>query len=203
MALNSQLSISIRESHRRHVAQSRHRARQQDSVASARGFQVVQETDHRPFRSHGAKDLREPRAAAAESHEYRRHPRAACAWRAIRNSRRPSARRASATGGRGSGGRTNSASSASPIATCGSCATRASWPTPLKKSRPERELFVIGGAQIYAQLLDRCTDLYLSVVQREVEGDAYFPEFEDRWRLHDIPLRTADFEVRHFRRLGA
>ena len=71
-----------------------------------------------------------------------------------------------------------------------------------ERTRPGRELFVIGGAQIYAQLLDRCTDLYLSVVQREVEGDAYFPEFEDRWRLHDIPLRTADFEVRHYRRLG-
>jgi dihydrofolate reductase len=69
-----------------------------------------------------------------------------------------------------------------------------------EKARPGRELFVIGGAQIYAQLLDRCTDLYLSVVQREVEGDAYFPEFEDRWQLHEIPLRTADFEVRHFRR---
>jgi dihydrofolate reductase len=70
-----------------------------------------------------------------------------------------------------------------------------------EKAPPARELFVIGGAQIYAQLLDRCTDLYLTVVQREVEGDAFFPEFEDRWRLHDIPLRTADFEVRHFRRL--
>ena len=67
-------------------------------------------------------------------------------------------------------------------------------------ARLERKLFVIGGAQIYAQLLDRCTDLYLSVVQREVEGDAFFPEFEDKWRLHDIPLRTPDFEVRHFQR---
>ena len=70
-----------------------------------------------------------------------------------------------------------------------------------EKVHSNRELFVIGGAQIYAQLLDRCTDLYLSVVQREVEGDAYFPEFEDRWQLRDIPLRTADFEVRHYRRL--
>jgi dihydrofolate reductase len=70
-----------------------------------------------------------------------------------------------------------------------------------ERARPKRELFVIGGAQIYAQLLDRCTDLYLTVVQREVEGDACFPEFEDRWRLHDIPLRTLDFEVRHFQRL--
>jgi dihydrofolate reductase len=72
--------------------------------------------------------------------------------------------------------------------------------TAFEEVRPSRELFVIGGAQIYAQLLDRCTDLYLSVVQREVEGDAYFPPFEEEWQLHDIPLRTPDFEVRHYRR---
>ncbi len=64
---------------------------------------------------------------------------------------------------------------------------------------PARELFLIGGAQLYAQLLDRCSDLYLSVVQREVEGDAHFPEFEDRFDFVDVPLRTDDFEVRHFR----
>ena len=65
--------------------------------------------------------------------------------------------------------------------------------------RPGRELFLIGGAQLYAQLLDRCSDLYLSVVQREVEGDAHFPEFEDRFDFVDVPLRTPDFEVRHYR----
>ena len=65
--------------------------------------------------------------------------------------------------------------------------------------KPARKLFVIGGAQIYTQLLDRCTDLYLSVVQREVEGDAYFPEFEGRFELADVPFYTADFEVRHYR----
>ena len=65
--------------------------------------------------------------------------------------------------------------------------------------RPARELFLIGGAQLYSQLLDRCTDLYLSVVQREVEGDAHFPEFEDRFDFADVPLRTPDFEVRHYR----
>jgi len=70
-----------------------------------------------------------------------------------------------------------------------------------EKAQPKRELFVIGGAQIYAQLLPRCTDLYLTVVFREVEGDAYFPAFEDEFTLHDVPLRTSDFEVRHFRRL--
>lgn len=65
-----------------------------------------------------------------------------------------------------------------------------------------REVFLIGGAQLYAQLLDRCTDLYLSVVQREVEGDAFFPAFEDRFEFVEVPLRTAEFEVRHYRNRG-
>lgn len=72
-----------------------------------------------------------------------------------------------------------------------------------EKARPSRPLFVIGGADIYEQLLPRCTDLYLSVVQREVEGDAYFPELDAGWSLHDIPLRTPDFEVQHYRRADA
>ncbi len=66
-----------------------------------------------------------------------------------------------------------------------------------------REIFVIGGAEIYAQLLPRCTELYLSVVQREVDGDAFFPAFEDHWELIDVPLRHAEFEVRHYRNLHA
>ena len=65
-----------------------------------------------------------------------------------------------------------------------------------------REVWVIGGAEIYAQLLLRCTDLYLSVVLREVEGDAVFPPFEKDFEQVDVPLHTADFEVRHYRRLA-
>ena len=66
-----------------------------------------------------------------------------------------------------------------------------------------REIFVIGGAEIYAQLLPRCTDLYLSVVLREVAGDAFFPPFEAGFELIDVPLRHAEFEVRHYRNLHA
>ena len=64
-----------------------------------------------------------------------------------------------------------------------------------------REVWVIGGAEIYSQLLLRCSDLYLTVVQREVEGDAYFPEFESGFEFVDVVLRQPEFEVRHYRRL--
>ncbi|MGC3988636.1 MAG: dihydrofolate reductase [Chthoniobacteraceae bacterium] len=37
----------------------------------------------------------------------------------------------------------------------------------------EGEVWVIGGGEVYTQLLPRCGELYLSVVKREVEGDAF------------------------------
>lgn len=69
----------------------------------------------------------------------------------------------------------------------------------LHRKQPKREVFVIGGAQIYEQLLSHCTDLYLSVVQREVEGDTSFPEFESTFDLSGVLLRQPEFEVRHYR----
>ena len=69
-----------------------------------------------------------------------------------------------------------------------------------ERIRPERELFVIGGAQIYRRLLPRCSELFLTQVFREVEGDAVFPEFESEFEIADVPLKTPDFEVRHFKR---
>ncbi len=72
----------------------------------------------------------------------------------------------------------------------------------LEKHPPSRDVFVIGGAQIYQQLLPRCTDLYLSVVQREMEGDAHFPDFEDRFEQVEIVLRQPEFHVVHYRSRG-
>ena len=40
------------------------------------------------------------------------------------------------------------------------------------------EVFVIGGAEIYALALSMATNLYLTEIQRDYEGDAYFPAFD-------------------------
>src|SRR5581483_629341 len=46
----------------------------------------------------------------------------------------------------------------------------------------ETEIFICGGAQIYEQALPRCSDLYLTLVKREIEnGDAFFPKFENKF----------------------
>src|SRR5688572_13271277 len=45
------------------------------------------------------------------------------------------------------------------------------------------EIFVIGGAEIYAQALARADRIYLTTVETEVAGDATFPEFDLKdWR---------------------
>jgi len=63
----------------------------------------------------------------------------------------------------------------------------------------ERDIFICGGAQIYEQALPRCSDLYLTVVKRVVEGDAFFPAFESRFVLHAEIMDRPEFKILHYR----
>lgn len=62
-----------------------------------------------------------------------------------------------------------------------------------------REFFICGGAQIYEQALPHCSDLYLTLVKRVVEGDTFFPSFEDRYELVETIQDNDAFSIRHFR----
>jgi len=45
------------------------------------------------------------------------------------------------------------------------------------------EVMIIGGASFYEQMLPRADRLYLTFVHADVEGDAWFPEFDRcQWR---------------------
>jgi dihydrofolate reductase len=73
----------------------------------------------------------------------------------------------------------------------------------LEKFCPEDypcDVWVIGGAEIYRQMLGKCEELYLSIIPHVVGGDTFFPEFEDKFELAGTPLKHADFEVRQYRR---
>jgi dihydrofolate reductase len=63
----------------------------------------------------------------------------------------------------------------------------------------DREVFICGGAQIYAQALPLCSDLYLTLVNRTVEGDTFFPRFEDRFDLAEQIKETEQFSILHYR----
>lgn len=62
-----------------------------------------------------------------------------------------------------------------------------------------REIFICGGAQIYEQTLPFCSDLYLTLVKKEVEGDTFFPSFEDQFELLAELAETSDFKILHYR----
>jgi dihydrofolate reductase len=56
---------------------------------------------------------------------------------------------------------------------------------------PGREVWVIGGAELYSALLPSCSDLFLSEVRGHFDGDAFFPRpmgflLRGRW-LRSIP----------------
>ncbi len=48
----------------------------------------------------------------------------------------------------------------------------------LQALEKEEKVFVIGGGEIFAQLLEHADELHLTLVDREVEGDTYFPPYE-------------------------
>ena len=62
-----------------------------------------------------------------------------------------------------------------------------------------RELFICGGAQIYQQALPICSDLYLTLVNRVVEGDTFFPPFEDQFILAEELFNGPDFRILQYR----
>jgi dihydrofolate reductase len=65
------------------------------------------------------------------------------------------------------------------------------------------EVFVIGGEQIYRQMLPRCDELLISHVRMRVEGDAFFPPFEEEFEWVGTPFEAEGFEVRRYLRKGA
>lgn len=62
---------------------------------------------------------------------------------------------------------------------------------------PEGECFVIGGAAVYALLLPHADRLCLTEIERDYEGDAYFPAFDkNEWRETER-ITAADAEIPH------
>ena len=62
-----------------------------------------------------------------------------------------------------------------------------------------RTAFIAGGAQIYEQALPHCSDLFLTLVKREVEGDVFFPEYENWFKLVTVLREEEEFSISHYR----
>jgi dihydrofolate reductase len=61
-----------------------------------------------------------------------------------------------------------------------------------------KEIFILGGSEIFEQALPRADRIYLTVIHAAIPGDAYFPEIDSQqWALideerHDADERNAD-----------
>ncbi len=47
-----------------------------------------------------------------------------------------------------------------------------------------KDIFIIGGAQIYEQTISLAGKMFISYVKKEYDGDAFFPEFDENdWHI--------------------
>ena len=66
----------------------------------------------------------------------------------------------------------------------------------------DRDIFICGGAEVYRQALPSCSDLYLTLVKRVVEGDTFFPPVEDQFELVREVSDSPEFKIMHYSRLA-
>ena len=53
----------------------------------------------------------------------------------------------------------------------------------LKAASEAEEVMIMGGAQLYEQMIERADRLYLTLVHAEIEGDVYFPDIDwEHWQ---------------------
>jgi dihydrofolate reductase len=64
-------------------------------------------------------------------------------------------------------------------------------------SHPE-PVFIIGGAEIYRQFLPLLDELLVTLVKKPYEGDTYFPDYQDRFRLKETLMEEEEFSVVRF-----
>ena len=63
----------------------------------------------------------------------------------------------------------------------------------LKEAASAEEVMVIGGASFYEQMIDKADRLYLTHVDAECEGDAWFPDFDSiQWDVVSEEKYNAD-----------
>lgn len=63
------------------------------------------------------------------------------------------------------------------------CRVVSSLPEALDTAAGDPEIFIIGGAQVYAQALPLAARMYLTLIDGAVDGDTWFPEYDEcEWR---------------------
>jgi len=73
------------------------------------------------------------------------------------------------------------------------CTVVNSLPEAIASCARDPQIFVVGGADIYAQTLALADTLYITEIQKEVNGDAVFPGFDkSEWQEVSRELRRQE-----------
>jgi len=73
------------------------------------------------------------------------------------------------------------------------CECFTSWSEFIKTCRPDEDVYIIGGASLYKNLLDKADRLCLTEIDDEpLHADTFFPEYKDDWRVDTIEKHTVD-----------
>lgn len=84
-------------------------------------------------------------------------------------------------------GRTNIVLTSKPNFAAPEILVTSNWQEALAKAAETdaKEVFVIGGGEIYRQSMAFCHRMYITRVHATLDGDTFFPSFsETHWRLH-------------------
>lgn len=54
--------------------------------------------------------------------------------------------------------------------------------TAFKVSPPDKDIYIIGGSDLYKEGIQYCNYMYLTVIHKDMVGDTFFPDFdENNW----------------------
>lgn len=54
------------------------------------------------------------------------------------------------------------------------------------------DIFIIGGGEIYRQLLDESHEILATLIHTKIDGDTSFPDLDGRWMLREASYHKAD-----------
>lgn len=73
------------------------------------------------------------------------------------------------------------------------CEVFTSLDAALGNLKGEEEVMVIGGGELFAQVLPQASTLYLTIVDAKVDGDVYFPDWNaNEWQEVESQFNEAD-----------
>jgi len=63
--------------------------------------------------------------------------------------------------------------------------------------KTDKPIWICGGSKIYEQLLPFCSELFITMVKRDIDGDTYFPEFEKMFNSFETIKDTPEYKIVH------